>query len=238
LRYNSKTNVPLTALFLTQPFVKEFSINEITKNIESAFKEKNNILKNNLSLIQNSRKRYTRIPTIRLTKEQFYSNNDIFAVQNDFKTYNDFIKLYKQYHVVTSNIVISSFLYDNTSSIINLLDSKNEEQLDQDGKKIKLSLNVCYLDMYIRCPYQTSDNFELDMLLNKDRDTLSSLKGCGFVSGNSLFDIHIQQSLYTVNKENVKDESLKVFANVIQPVITNSIERFLGPNYGLKTTPN
>jgi hypothetical protein len=238
LRYNSKTNVPLTALFLTQPFVKEFSINEITKNVESAFKEKNNVLKNNLSLIQNSRKKYTRIPVISLTKEQFDSNNDIFAVQNDFKSYNDFIKLYKQYNVVTSNIVTSSFLYDNTSSVINLLDSKNEEQLDQDGKIIKLSLNVCYLDMYIRCPYQTNANFELDMLFNKDRDTLSSLKGCGFISGNSVFDIHIQQSLYTVNKKNIKDESLKVFANVIQPVITNSTVRFLGPNYGLKSTPN
>jgi hypothetical protein len=238
LRYNSKTNVPLSALFLTQPFVNEFSINELTKNIDSGFKEKNNILKKNLPLIQNSRKKYTRIPVIRLTKEQFNSNNDIFAVQNDFKSYNDFIKLYKKYHTVTSNTVTSSFLYDNTSSVINLLDSKYEEQLDQYGSKIKLSLNVCYLDMYIRCPYQTSDNFELDMLFNKDRDTLSSLKGCGFISGNSVFDIHIQQSLYTVNKENVKDESLKVFANVIQPVITDSIVRFLGPNYGVNTTPN
>jgi len=237
LRYNSKTSVPLTALFLTQPFVKEYSINEITKNIESVFKQKNNILKNNLPLIQNSRKKYTRIPVIKLTKEQFDSNNDIFAVQNDFKSYTDFIQLYKKYHVVTSNIVTSSYLYDNTSSVINLLNSKYEEQLDQDGTKIKLSLNVCYLDMFIRCPYQTTDNFELDMLFNKDRDTLSSLKGCGFISGNSVFDIHIQQSLYTVNKENVKDESLKVFANVIKPVTVDATLRFLGPNYGLHTNP-
>ena len=234
LKYNASTNVPLTALFLTQPFVKEFSINEVTKNISSAYKRKNNILKNNLPLIQNSRKKYTRIPVIKLTKEQFNSSNDIFAVQNDFKSYNDFIKLYEKYRIITSNIVTSSYLYDNTNSVINLLNSKYEEQVDQNGNKIKLTLNMCYLDVFVRCPYQTTNNFNLDMLLNKDKGTLSALKGCGFISGNSLFDIHIQQSLYTVNKENVKGEKLKMFASLIQPVVDDATTKFLGPRYVLR----
>jgi hypothetical protein len=59
----------------------------------------------------------------------------------------------------------------------------------------------------------------------------------GFLSGNSIFDMHAKQSLYTVNKQNVKSAVLQEVANEIEPVIIESTNSFLGSAYIDRNTP-
>ena len=231
LKFNATVNVPLTALFLGQPYMKEFSTNNITANILDSFQTKNTIITDNLHLIKNIRRKYKHVPTFKLTEEQFNSEGDIFCVKNEFKTYKKYKKVYDKYNVISSNLITSTLLYGystNQSSI--LLDKNYKEQLDENGNPIKMFINICNFDQFVRNSYQHVEQFELNLLTKKDTGFCSDLINTGFFSGNITFDIHVNQSLYTVDKKNVKCECLKPFINEIQGAVDYAVNNFLGPN--------
>ena len=67
-------------------------------------------------------------------------------------------------------------------------------------------------------------------MTKKDTGFFNDLVNTGFFSGNITFDIHVKQSLYTVDKKNVKCECLKPFVNEIQGAVDYAVKYFLGPN--------
>ena len=229
IKYNAETNVPLTALFLGQPYVKEFSVNDITKNTLSALKIKSNIMKENISLIRKiSNKR--RVPTYFLTEEQFNSENDIFCVQKYFKTYKSYLNVYRKYNVVTSNIITSTLVYGySQNQDTTLLDKNYKQQLDATGNPIKITINICNFEQFVRNSYRNNESFELNMLLKRDTGLLDSLIGTGFISGSSVFDIHVRQSLHSKSIEYVTCECVKPLASEIGPIVQEATDNFLGP---------
>jgi hypothetical protein len=228
--YNARTNVPLTALFLGQPYVKQFSTNNLTYNILDALKTKSNILKKKMPLIRTTRKKYKRVPTFLLTEEEFLSENDVFRVQDHFKSYNDYKKMYDKYNAITSNLITSSNVYGLSQDVRqNMLDRNYNEQLDENGNPIEISINFILFDQFVRSSYREDESFELNLLFKKNTGFADSLTGMGFFSGNSIFDIHVRQSLYTMKKSYVKSDSLLPFVNEIQPVYDYAVENFLGP---------
>ena len=229
IKYNAVTNVPLTALFLGQPYVEEFSVNDITKNTLSALKIKSNIMKKNISLIRKINNKI-RVPTFFLTEEQFNSENDIFCVQKYFKTYKNYLNVYRKYNIVTSNIITSTLLYGySQNQNTTLLDKNYKQQLDENGNPINITINICNLEQFVRNSYRNSENFNLDLLFKKDTKLVDSLIGTGCISGSSIFDIHVRQSLYTMDKSAIKSESLLPFVNEIEPVYDDAVDNFLGP---------
>jgi hypothetical protein len=233
INYNARTNVPLTALFLGQPYVKEFSTNNIIYNILDALNTKNKILKKRLPLIKTTRKKYKRIPTFLLTEEEFLSENDVFCVQNEFKSYNDYKKMYDKYSAITSNVITSSNVYGFSRDVKQtILDSKYTDQLDENGNPIEISINFILFDQFVRNAYRDDESFELNLLMKKNTGFADALTGLGFFSGNSIFDIHLKQSLYTINKSYVKSDSLLPFVNEIQPIYDSAVDKFLGPKQG------
>lgn len=233
IKYNAETNVPLTALFLGQPYIKEFSTNNITYNILDALKTKNNILKKKLSLIKTTRKKCKRIPTFLLTEKEFLSENDVFRVQNNFKNYNDYKKMYDKYNTITSNLITSTNVYNFSRDVKQyILDRNYKELLDENGNPIEISINFILFDQFVRCSYRENESFRFNMAFNKNTGFTDALTGMGFFSGNSVFDIHVRQSLYTMKKSYVKSDSLLPFVSEIEPVYDNAVENFLGPKQG------
>lgn len=238
LRFNANTNVPLTALFLSQPLIKEFSINNVNKIFLSSLNNIQNTLQKNINLIRNSIINYRRIPTNLITENEFNLENDIYGVRKEFKTYENFSKNYAKYKKVTSNLVTSNHLYGySQGSVIELLDKDYKKQVDENGNNILLTINILYTDVFIRTAFQGNENFNLDLLLNKDTKFLNSLLGMGFLSGNSTFDMHVKQSLYTVNKQNVKSAVLQEVAKEIEPIVIESVNSFLGSAYTNRNIP-
>lgn len=237
-QYNARTNVPLTALFLSQPFIKEFSINNVNKVFLSSLNNINNTFQKHINLIRNSIINHRRIPTFLLTEKEFNLENDIYGVRKEFKTYEKYSKNFDKYKNVTSNLITSNYLYGYSEySIINLLDKNYKEQVNENGTTIQLAINICYTDSFIRTPYQSNENLPLNLLFNKDTKIINSLIGLGFLSGNSIFDVHVKQSLYTVDKKNIKSEVLQEVANDIGPIVTDSTNSFLGPRYANINNP-
>jgi hypothetical protein len=231
-QYNAEVSVPFTALYATQPYIEEFSINDFNKNFLQTLQEKKNTIQKNVSLLRNSFRKYSYIPTIPITEEQFNSETDVFGLQKQFSTYGNYLNVYNRYKEISSNIITSSYLYGySVGSNILLLNEKYQEQLDKNGKKIVLTLNICYTDVFVRNSFQSSENISLNLLLNRDTKLVDALTGMGFFSGCSMFDLYIKQSLYTVNKNKVTSSSLRLFANDIEPVVSNSTLTFLGPKY-------
>jgi len=231
LNFNAKINVPLTALFHGQPYVQEFSTNDITSNILAAFQTKNTIITENLHLIKNIRRKHKYVPVLELTEEQFNSEGDIFCVKNQLKTYREYKKVYEKYAVISSNLITSTLLYGySPNAKTTLLNKDYKEQLDENGKPIPITINICNFDQFVRTSYQGEQNFELNMLIKKDTGFLNDLTNVGFISGSTTFDIHVRQSLYTVNKTNVTCDCLKPFISEIQGVVDYAIKNFLGSN--------
>jgi len=229
ITYNAQTNVPLTAVYLSQPFIQELSTNDITDNILKVLKKKNNILTKNLPLIRNSNKKVRRFPSMKLTETQFNTVGDPYCVQSEYKTYEKYNKMYEKYIAVSSNTIISSHLYGySQDSIINLLDENFKEQVGENGKKIQLNLNILYIDQFVRCAYQTTENYLLDLLTNNDTGFSDAIKGMGYISGNAVFDSHLIKSFYTASKENLKDEYFKNIANNVLPIVTLATKNFVG----------
>ena len=230
INYNARTNVPLTALYLCQPYVKEFSTNNISYNILDALKTKNNILKKKLHLIKTSRKKEKYIPSFLLTEEEFSSENDVFCVRNKFKTYNEYKNMYDKYNSITSNLIISSSVFGFSRDVKqNVLDRKFNDQLDENGNPIEITINFILFDQFVRPSYRDSENFELNLLLKRNTGFTDILTGLGFFSGNTLFDIHVRQCLHTMKKSYVKSEDLLPFVNEVEPIYDSAVSEFLGP---------
>jgi hypothetical protein len=70
----------------------------------------------------------------------------------------------------------------------------------------------------------------LDYLFKKDTKFTDSLIGTGSISGSSIFDIHLRQSLYSESIKYVTCECLKPFISEIGPVVKKAVNNFLGPN--------
>ena len=231
--YNAKTNVPLTALYLCQPYAKEFSTNNISYNILDALQTKNDILKKKLPLIQTTHKKERYIPSFLLTEEQFHSENDVFCVRNYFKTYKEYKNYYYKYNCITSNLIVSSSVYGFSQNVKEtLLDSTFNDQLDEDGNSIEITFNFILFDQFVRTSFRETEQLELNLLFKRDTGFTETLKGMGFFLGNTLFDIHIKQSLYTMVKSDVKSDALMPFVNEIQPVFDDAVNEFLGPKQG------
>jgi hypothetical protein len=231
ITYNARTNVPLTALYLGQPHIKEFSTNNITYNILDALKTKSNILKKNLTLIKTARKKYRYIPSFLLTEQEFHSEDDVFRVRENFKTYRSYKKRYEKYNIINSNLIISSSIFGFSQDVKqSLLDSKFQERLDENGTPVEITINFILFDQFVRPSYRDNEFFELNLLLKRDTGFTDTLLGLGFFSGNSVFDIHVRQSLYTMDKSAIKSESLKPFVSDIEPVYDDAVKNFLGPN--------
>ena len=231
--YNAKTNVPLTALYLCQPYVKEFSTNNISYNILDALQLKNNILKKKLPLIKTTRKKHKYIPSFLLTEEEFLSENDIFCIRNKFKTYKGYTNFYDKYNAITSNLMISSSVFAFSEDVKqNLLDRTFNDQLDEDGNPIEITINFIVFDQFVRPTYRDNERFEINILFKKNTGFVDILSGLGFFSGNALFDLHVRQSLYTMNKSYVKSEDLLPFVSEIKPVFDDAVGEFLGPKQG------
>ena len=101
--------------------------------------------------------------------------------------------------------------------------------MDENGKPIPITINICNFDQFVRTSYQDDQNFMLNTLIKKDTGFLNNLTNVGFFSGSTTFDIHVRQSMYTENKTNVTCECLKPFVNEIQGVVEYAIKNFLGP---------
>jgi hypothetical protein len=233
LTYNSKTNVPLTALYLCQPYVKEFSTNNISYNILDTLQLKNNILKKKLPLIKTTRKKERYIPSSLLTEEEFLSENDIFCIRKKFKTYKEYTKFYDKYNTITSNLMIHSSIYGFSPDVKqNLLDRTFNDQLDEDGNPIEITINFILFDQFVRPTYRDREQFEVNLLFKRNTGFTDILSGLGFFSGNTLFDLHVRQSLYTKNKSYVKSEDLLPFVSEIESVFNEAVDEFLGPKQG------
>ena len=166
---------------------------------------------------------------MQLTETQFNTVGDPYCVQSEYETYEKYNKMYKKYSAVSSNIITSSHLYGySQDSIINLLDKNFKEQVDESGKKIQLHLNILYIDQFVRCAYQNNENYLLDLVTNNDTGFTNTLKGMGYISGNTVFDSHLKKSFYTVSKENLKDEYFKSIASDVLPIVTIATKNFVG----------
>ncbi len=235
-KFNAIVNVPLTALFIGQPYVEEFSTNNISANILASLETKNKIITKNMHLIKNIRNKYKHIPTFLLTEEQFNSEGDIFCVKDQFKTYKKYKNVYEKYNIISSNLITSTLLYGYSKNAeTTLLDKNYKQQLDENGKPIPITINVCNFDQFVRNSYRGTprDNqlsyFYFNLLIRKDTGYFNNLVNTGFFSGNITFDVHIRQSLYTVDKTKVKCDCLKEFASNIQGTVDNAVNNFLGP---------
>jgi hypothetical protein len=226
INFNSKTNVPLTSLSINQPFVKELSINNITRNILGQRKQKSNILLKYLP-IQNIAKR---IPTFLLSKKQF--ETELFGMKRYFESYKEFKKIYHEYNPITSNSLVSTHVYEyKPKQKIKMLDNKFKEKTDKDGNPIELTITTCIFDEFVRCMYIDNESFEASLFLRIDTGYFTKKKQMGIVTGNILYDIYTRQSLYTCDKDklNCCCETKKMFTN-IDDVIKTSYNSFLGPN--------
>jgi hypothetical protein len=221
--YNSETNVPLMSLFLTQPHVVYFSVNNITNNILGALKQKDTILRSNKHTIL-SLDPSKRIPTFLLNMHQFES--DIFGMKRYFKTYKKYKKAYNKYNIISSNLVYSTHLHKkHPPETIKLLDKNYTEHTDV------LTLNVCIFDTFVRHTYDFSlINLNIEMLTNTDTGSLEILKKLGAIMGNMMYDVHIRQSLTTSTTGMVSCGCLKPFARDINEIMDKAYRGFLGPN--------
>jgi len=227
IQYNASVNVPLTSMCLTQPFVKQFSVNNITKNILGAYKQKSIIMADNKDILLGAISQ-KRIPTFLLQPSQF--NADIFGMKRYFKNYKHYKKTYANYNPIISSMIMSTFFHKkNTNNVIRLLDKNYNEINDENGKPVELTLNLYVFDAFARHTYDlTATSLELELLTKRDKGTLDILCNLGYVMGNIMYDIHIRQSLYT--STNVTCDCIKPFANDITVIPALALQGFLGPN--------
>jgi hypothetical protein len=184
-KFNAKVNVPLTALFIGQPYVEEFSTNNISANILASLETKNKIIRKNMHLIKNIRNKYKHIPTFLLTEEQFNSEGDIFCVKDEFKTYKKYKNVYEKYNIISSNLITSTLLYGYSKNAqTTLLDKNYKQQLDENGNPIPITINVCNFDQFVRNSYRDNQPFFFNLLIRKDTGFFNNLVNTGFFSGN------------------------------------------------------
>lgn len=227
--YNARINVPLTAMLLTQPYIKYYSVNDFNKNALGPLEQKNKILKKHKIRVESAIKQ-KRIPTFLLTEEQFKS--DIFGMKLYFVDYGEFVKAYHKYNPINSNLMISTYLNKNKPpETVKLLDQKYKEQIDADGKHVELTLNVCTFDVFVR---QTrnykAELLEYKMIFNIDTGTVKNLLNIGFITGDMLYDIHVRQLLTTNTVDKVTCPCVKPFVTDLTKIVEKGCLEFLGPN--------
>ncbi len=229
LQYNTKINVPLTSMFLTQPFIKYFSVNNITKNILGPLSQKQRLLYQQEKLLLTANK-YKRIPTFLLSKQQFKA--DIFGMKQYFKNYKEYKRVYHLFNPINSNLMLSTHLYcNNPPETIKLLDTRYNEQTDENGNPIEMTLNISILDQFVRHTYDLSDrSIELELLLRNDKGTADILKNLGIITANIMYDIHTRQSLSTYTTDKVTCNCIKPFISDIKEITDEAYRGFLGPN--------
>lgn len=176
--YNATMNVPLTSLFLQQPYIREFSTLNINDIVLSSYDHRRDILTQNIGALK---------------KVTFRSRIPLFSGE---KT-----KAYEKFNVITSNQLISTFLYSlNPPENIDLVDI-NENPLPNDPT---IDLNVCYLDVNIRNLYPLDETLSLYLLFGyKSKyivDNILNVKKLGVVSANMVYDINQRQGLATFDK--------------------------------------
>jgi hypothetical protein len=138
--------------------------------------------------------------------------------------------MYDKYNSITSNLIISSSVFGFSRDVKqNVLDRKFNDQLDENGNPIEITINFILFDQFVRPSYRDSENFDLNLLLKKNTGFTDILTGLGFFSGNTLFDIHVRQCLHTMKKSYVKSEDLLPFVNEVEPIYDSAVSEFLGP---------
>ena len=217
--YNAKTNVPLTALFLTQPYISKFSNNNMNHIVGAAYLHKQRILLSKLHILDDIKRR---VPTKLVTETQF--NCDQFGLNKYYKTYKEYKKDYVKYNPVVSTMIHSTYVSENKKpETVSLFDKTYKEQKDIDGNVIKITINICYFNVFLRTTYKPVDQFEtyFELLLNEDTRSLYHLGRLGIVSGNLLYDTMCLQSVHAFASSKCTES--------ITDVIELGYRQFLGP---------
>ena len=227
IEYNAKANVSLSGLFLNQPFCPEFSMNNINRVISDACKNKSKLIDDNIHRLRKVTYK-TRIPTFLYSKKQF----DCGLFHLGYTDYNEYVKAYNKYNPIVSNLVVSTMLYAlNPPEEIVMLDNKFEERTCENGEKIKLNLNICFFDQFIRTPNNVGvEELNVDMLLKNDTGFWDKNSKIGIVTGNMMYDTWLKQSLYTMDTDQVTCSCVKPHIQSLPKLIDRLYKRFLGPH--------
>jgi len=192
--YNAGNNVPLMALFLQQPYIPEFSTMNMNDITLTSYDNKLQCIMENIDIVDELFYKQ-RVPLYLLNKSEFKQNK--YYYNNYFKSYKQYEKAYYKYNGITSNIILSSYLFLlNPVETIQLLD----EQYDETGDA--LDLHVCYVDMNCRDMYITNNmliGFVTNDLTGETKTSLRRITHLGIVIGNILYDIVTRQANTSVS---------------------------------------
>jgi hypothetical protein len=226
--YNTLFNIPLTSLFLTQPFICEYSNGNMNNIVFNAYKQRKDNILNNLDKLVHVKDMYTDVPLYKVSKKRYK-----MLYKHRFSSYRTYLKQYEKLKVYTSNQVISTYLYRyNITEQIQLTDKKNKVLKDESGKPVVFNLNVVYFDMSVRDMYKFIDNYELYLLFHikyKCEENIRNQLKLSIISGNMLYDITQNQQFTTKNPEEIKNAKLSENILNINDILENDVNNFLGP---------
>ncbi len=196
--YNATMNVPLMSLFLQQPYIQKFSTLNINDIVLTSYEKRLTTVLENIDIMKNT-KFQSEIPLFKIPEKNFKKTEKI-------QNYKSYLKKYNKYNVMTSNQLISTFLYAYNPP-------ENIELLDIDGKPLPLlpdntapniNVNICYFDMNIRNMYILDNLLTYYLVFNYKNDyivdNIKNTKKMAVLSGNMLFNINQLQGLATYDK--------------------------------------
>jgi hypothetical protein len=235
--YNATNNVPLMALFLQQPFIERFSTNNINNIVLTSYSNIKQIVLDNISTISDIQFS-SEIPLNKIPKSQFKQTSGC-------KSYKQYKRQYNKYNVMTSNQLISTFLYEyNPPETVNLIDIEGKPlPLLDNGTAPSIDVNICYFDMNIRNMYILDELLTMYLLFKNKNSYISNnilnTKKMGVLSGNLLYNINKIQGLATFdkrqlvkNKDNCDflDEYSCQIYSLGKDIIDKAYKEFLGPD--------
>ena len=189
IEYNAKNNVPLVSLFLQQPYVKEFStlnINEITLTIYNNVTQTNF---DNVNIVKTTN--YTdRVPLYLVSESEY--DNGLYYYNKNYRNFNDYKNEYKKFNVITSNQLISSFIF-----------------------YLNPPENIILLDMY-NSTFDSSDFIFNDVTTS---DYVNIIRKLGKIIGDMFYDIAYKQSHTSVSDGSlteINDNAIKCFLGTKQ----------------------
>lgn len=210
--YNATMNVPLMSLFLQQPYIRPFSTLNINDIVLTSYKQRQVNLLRNIDAIKD------------------------VTFKSHIPLYYDSCKPSKKYHKynpITSNQLISTFLYSyNPPESIVLVDQDGEPLPDEPT----INVNIAYFDMNIRNIYKLDDLVSLYLLFDFRSDyiveNILNTKKMAVVSANMLYEISKRQGLATFDKSSTaRCDNHDLFDRIYSlgpDVIDVSYEEFLG----------
>jgi len=212
--YNATMNVPLMSLFLQQPYIRQYSTLNINDIVLTSYEHRSEILTDNMDVL----KKVTCLSRIPLFRRKFRDGK--------------WTKAYNKFNVITSNQLISTFLYAlNPPEEIVLVDEKESPLPDNPT----INLNICYFDMNIRNLYPLAPSLSVNMLLgNKPKhivDNIANVKKLGVVSGCMLYDINKRQGRATFDKSLLQDDGSPFMDSLYtldECILKPSYDLFLG----------